>query len=276
MAPPWVPCVLLGPLYPFGLRFVGCLTGLFAVGELLAEAERLTGSGQAAALIPRAVPQDHAKALSSERDRALLSAFQALAALAVWARAQPAPPDDPSALRVWLTVRFLVSQALASGQRWSVIREREVLLRLLRRESVDVVSRKLRVESCRLGGVEAARAAGATPSCTSGRREVGACMRGVRAIAPPMSAESSGVERACRIFETRRLNYDAHLKPLPITRPPQGGRAPKRKVSDEDPLEYIEANLTVLALPRRGLPRGSGAAAAKLHRQAVVRKGQQR
>jgi hypothetical protein len=97
------------------LRFVGCLTGLFAVGELLAEAERLTGSGQAAALIPRAVPQDHAKALSSERDRALLSAFQALAALAVWARAQPAPPDDPSALRVWLTVRFLVLREIHHG-----------------------------------------------------------------------------------------------------------------------------------------------------------------
>lgn len=88
-------------------RWVGWIAGIVVVGERLAEAERLTGAGQAAAIVPRAVPQDHAKALSPERGRTLLAAFQALAALAVWARAQPAPPDDPSALRAWLTARFL-------------------------------------------------------------------------------------------------------------------------------------------------------------------------
>jgi hypothetical protein len=88
-------------------RWVGWIAGLVAVGELLAEAERLSGAGQAAALAPRTVPQDHTKALSAQRGRSLLAAFQTLVALAVWARAQPAPPDDPSALRVWLTVRFL-------------------------------------------------------------------------------------------------------------------------------------------------------------------------
>jgi transposase-like protein len=89
-------------------RWVEWIAGLVVVGELLAEAERLTGAGQAAALVPRAVPQDHAKALSPERAATLLSALQALVALAVWARGQPIPSADPSALRTWLAVRFLV------------------------------------------------------------------------------------------------------------------------------------------------------------------------
>lgn len=88
-------------------RWVEWIAGLVAVGELLAEAERLTGAGQAAALIPRDVPQDHPKALSPERERTLLKAFQALVALVVWARSQPVVPEDPSALRVWLSLRFL-------------------------------------------------------------------------------------------------------------------------------------------------------------------------
>lgn len=88
-------------------RWVGWIAGLAVIGELLAEAERLTGAGQVAALIPRAVPQDHAKAHSPERDAALLSAFQVLVALVAWARAQPAPSSDPSAMRTWLVARFL-------------------------------------------------------------------------------------------------------------------------------------------------------------------------
>jgi transposase-like protein len=88
-------------------RWVGWLGRLVVGGELLAEAERLTGAGQAAALIPREVPQDHAKALSPERDVTLLAAFQTLVAFAVWARSQPAPPEDSSPLRTWLSVRFL-------------------------------------------------------------------------------------------------------------------------------------------------------------------------
>ena len=93
-------------------RWVGWIAGLVRVGDLLAEAERLTGAGQAAALIPRAVPQDHAKALSPEREQTLLRALQALVALAIWARSQPVAPEDPSALRVWLTLRFLAFREL--------------------------------------------------------------------------------------------------------------------------------------------------------------------
>ena len=87
-------------------RWVGWAADLVVVGEVLSEAERLTGAGQAAALVPRVVPQDHAKALSPGRGAILLLAFQALVALAEWARAQPVPPEDPSALRTWLLGRF--------------------------------------------------------------------------------------------------------------------------------------------------------------------------
>ncbi len=52
---------------------------------------------------------------------------------------------------------------LAPGQRWSVMRKREVVLRLLRGESVDLLARELNVESYRLedwkqrafGGIDA-------------------------------------------------------------------------------------------------------------------------
>lgn len=54
-------------------------------------------------------------------------------------------------------------RALAPGQRWSAARKREVVLRLLRGESLDVLSREIGVESYRLerwreralGGIDA-------------------------------------------------------------------------------------------------------------------------
>ena len=89
-------------------RWVGWLATVVQARALLAEAERLSGAGQSAALMPREVPQDHVKARSPEREATLLAAFQALCALAVWSRAQPVPPEDPSPLRFWLTERFQV------------------------------------------------------------------------------------------------------------------------------------------------------------------------
>jgi len=88
-------------------RWVGWLAGLLAAPQLLAEAEQLCATGLSAGLIPRSVPQDHAKAYSPERAKVLLAAFQGLAALALWSRAQPVPPTDPSPLRFWLNGRFL-------------------------------------------------------------------------------------------------------------------------------------------------------------------------
>jgi hypothetical protein len=87
-------------------RWVGWIAALLSARALLAEAERLSGTGQSAALIPREVPRDHAKAYSPRRDRTLLEAFQALCALAVWVRASPVPAKDPSPLRLWLVDRF--------------------------------------------------------------------------------------------------------------------------------------------------------------------------
>ena len=87
-------------------RWVGWLAGVVQARALLAEAERLSRAGQSASLAPREVPQDHAKARSPGRAAVLLAAFQALCALAVWTRAQPAPPEDPSPLRFWLVGRF--------------------------------------------------------------------------------------------------------------------------------------------------------------------------
>ena len=63
------------------------------------------------------------------------------------------------------------------------------------------------------------------------------------AATSPTSAESYGVERVCRIFETPRSTYYARLELVPISRPPPERRGPKPKVSDDELLEYIEADL---------------------------------
>lgn len=87
-------------------RWVGWLATLVQPPALLAEVEVVSGAGQSAGLIPREVPQDHDKAHSPEREQTLLAAYQGLCAIAVWSRAQPAPPLDPSPLRFWLVERF--------------------------------------------------------------------------------------------------------------------------------------------------------------------------
>jgi len=63
------------------------------------------------------------------------------------------------------------------------------------------------------------------------------------AAASPTSGVPYGVERVCRIFETPRSTYYAHLKPVPISRPPPQRRGPKPQLSDDELLEYIEADL---------------------------------
>jgi hypothetical protein len=52
-----------------------------------------------------------------------------------------------------------------------------------------------------------------------------------------------GVERVCRIFETPRSTYYAHLKPVPISSPPPRRRGPKPKLSEDELLEHIVADL---------------------------------
>jgi hypothetical protein len=87
-------------------RWVGWLAAVVQAGALLAEAEQWSRAGQSASLIPREVPQDHAKARSPGRATTLRAAFQALCALAIWCRAQLTPPADASPLRFWLVERF--------------------------------------------------------------------------------------------------------------------------------------------------------------------------
>jgi hypothetical protein len=90
-------------------------------GHIVAEAVRHDPSLPAAELIPRSVPQNHAKARSLERQGVLLRALQALVAILTLARAQTVPPSDPSPLRWFLAGQFLVfrRQALVSRPGWS-------------------------------------------------------------------------------------------------------------------------------------------------------------
>jgi hypothetical protein len=88
-------------------RWVGWLAAIVAPARLVALAEQLNATGEATSLIPREVPADHLKAYSVGRDVVLLRALQTLRALGSWARAQVAPPLDPSPLRFYLHQRFL-------------------------------------------------------------------------------------------------------------------------------------------------------------------------
>lgn len=94
-------------------RWVGWVAELGEPASVLAATARIEPATPAVDLIPREVPQDHSKARSPARHRALLRALQLLVALAFFARALVLPPDDPSALRPWLVARFRASGQVA-------------------------------------------------------------------------------------------------------------------------------------------------------------------
>jgi transposase-like protein len=94
-------------------RWVGWMAELGEPASVIAATARIDPDTPAADLVPREVPQDHPKAQSVARHRALLRALQLLVALALFARAQAHPPDDPSALRFWLVARFRAVGQLA-------------------------------------------------------------------------------------------------------------------------------------------------------------------
>jgi hypothetical protein len=94
-------------------RWVGWVAELGEPASVIAATARIDPATPAADLIPREVPQDHPKARSVARHRALLRALQLLVTLAFFARAQAHPPDDPSALRFWLVARFRASGEIA-------------------------------------------------------------------------------------------------------------------------------------------------------------------
>lgn len=95
-------------------RWVGWAATLASPAWLVSEAVRLQSEASAALMIPRAVPQSHPKARSDGRAAVLLTALQVLVAMFALSRAQPHPPDDPSALRWWLTDRFLRFRQVAT------------------------------------------------------------------------------------------------------------------------------------------------------------------
>jgi hypothetical protein len=87
-------------------RWVGWCATVAKVPELVGEIERASGAGQSPYLISKTVPQNHPKARSARREGVLLRALQLLTALVLWARAQIAPPSEPSPLRFFLGERF--------------------------------------------------------------------------------------------------------------------------------------------------------------------------
>ena len=65
--------------------------------------------------------------------------------------------------------RALPAGPLGLGQRWTVARKREVVLRLLRGEPVELLSRQLGVEIFRLEQWRERRSAGSTPRSRNAR-----------------------------------------------------------------------------------------------------------
>lgn len=94
-------------------RWVGWVAELGEPASVIAATARIDPTTPAADLVPREVPQGHPKARSEARHQALLRALQLLVALALFARAQVHPPEDPSALRFWLVARWRVFGQLA-------------------------------------------------------------------------------------------------------------------------------------------------------------------
>lgn len=101
--------------------WIGWLSQLAEPAAIVAEAVRLDPALPIAGLIPYSVPHDHPKALSPERQNALLGALQFLVAILALGRAQAVPPSDPSPLRWFLTGQFLLfrRKAFVSRPGWS-------------------------------------------------------------------------------------------------------------------------------------------------------------
>jgi len=102
-------------------RWVGWIAGLVAPAVLLARAARLDAAGADPAVLPREVSAA-ARARSVARARAVEQAAHVLVALALWHRAQPEPPADPSPLRWWLVTEFLAVRRVARLTGWTAPR----------------------------------------------------------------------------------------------------------------------------------------------------------
>ena len=165
---------------------------------------------------------------------------------------------------------------LGLGQRWTVARKREVVLRLLRDEPVQLLSRQLGVEIFRLeqwrekaiGGIDASlkqrkgdpvqaeldsamkRIGELTMQVELleaktetfgplGRREVAA----MSAATSPGTGLAYGLRRVCAAWGMARSSFYAMTSGQNAERPPAKRRGPKPAISDQALLVAIEADL---------------------------------
>src|SRR5919199_365760 len=118
---------------------------------------------------------------------------------------------------------------LGRGGRMSRQRKREAVLRLLRGEELELVSRALGVTAATLSGWRAAFLAAG---------EVEAMSR----TASPSSGPPSGLARVCRVWRTARATVYRHRAPAPTD--PPGRRGPPGPMLDA---ALVEAIRTVLS-----------------------------
>ena len=167
---------------------------------------------------------------------------------------------------------------LAPGQRWSVGRKREVVLRLLRGESVELLSRELGVPIYKLeqwrekadaaldGALKERESDPASGELAAAMPRIGELSMEVELLrarigrpdpevavmaeaTPPTTGRRYGVARVCQIWDQPRSSF----YPACATRPPQAGavapaspsarRGPKPSVGDEALLAAIHADL---------------------------------
>src|ERR671916_607412 len=117
---------------------------------------------------------------------------------------------------------------LAPGQRWSVARKREVVLRLLRGEAAELLSRELGLPMYKL---------------EQWRRKAEAALDGPQKVAvmaaatSPTTGRRCGVARVCRVWAVPRSSFYAARQAKPDSSaappPPLARRGPKPAVSDD-------------------------------------------
>src|ERR671916_237450 len=121
---------------------------------------------------------------------------------------------------------------LAPGQRWSVARKREVVLRLLRGEPTEMLSRELGLPTFKL---------------EQWRRKAEAALDSAlkAETPPPASGQRYGVQRVCRAWGMPRSSFYAARQPKPggAEQRPPARRGPKPATSDEALLAAIRKDL---------------------------------
>ena len=156
---------------------------------------------------------------------------------------------------------------LGLGQRWTVARKREVVLRLLRDEPVQLLSRQLGVEIFRLeqwrekaiGGIDASlkqrKGDPVQAELDSAMKRIGELTMQVELLEAKtenaaMSAATSpgtglayGLRRVCAAWGMARSSFYAMTSGQHAEQPPAKRRGPKPAISDQALLVAIEADL---------------------------------